>query len=771
MTICYLRRVGQSHRFFEPRFLAMVGAVRSWVTLFCLGTAGCLAALVVPLPELGADAETLIVHVRSEGGEQIWVTDAKTPEPLPPTVLHRGAGIRAYTLNYSPQALQMARGLQTSASGARLLAPSTQSWRGDLTDDGVQWQSVAPDPTLDTFPLPAFDWALCLEQTGCAPRTRTPTTHCDYDCPGAEPALPASPLAPQGTSFVAQGQDETLTYRAALPSAAACSAGQKQAYGSSECAPVGRCPQGWPAPSATGTTWYVELGGSGTGTREAPFASLSSALAQAQPADTILVGEGTYPAPQILQGPLKVRGRCPAQTILSSAVPVQVSGTGVQISDLRLPELAVTDGDLRLERVLWLDAPVALTQYSGRISIVDALAQRTTGTAFVSNEGRLSLQRVVIDRTSNGGIKCETHAQCILKQVAVRHFGDPQATENLDPDPAILISGASFAIEEFIIESGFADGLIVQNTATGTAAIGLLHNIGGPGTLGRGIRVREDAHLYVHDLFILRVNSSALNVSTQGTLEARDIVVLNTQGGGTFGLQPRGASMRVERAYVHENIRPLLESNRDGRCTVELIDIRYTSAASGPRTPYALLNLTDGQATLQRVHLTSKGPVVIDTVATVPGTTLTLVDVRTEGGTQALRVDTQVEVNATRVYFTGASNAGILVPKINANELGSDFTGEDVTIEIAGDPSGQVYQGTALEVGQHGRATIERFALIGPALHGIQLRKFGSLDLSDGKIVGPELGLRVHVRARSTVEDALRNVRVEAPRLLEVARD
>jgi hypothetical protein len=48
------------------------------------------------------------------------------------------------------------------------------------------------------------------------------------------------------------------------------------------------------APVASATEWFVAPGGTGTGTSSAPFGLIQSALAAAQPGDTITVGPGTY---------------------------------------------------------------------------------------------------------------------------------------------------------------------------------------------------------------------------------------------------------------------------------------------------------------------------------------------------------------------------------------------------------------------------------------------------------------------------------------------
>lgn len=686
---------------------------------------------------------------------------------MPASIFRDDANIRAYALGYSPAALQLPLGLQSNEPGARPLPAPVQSWQGELSQGGLQWKPVAPDPTRDTFALPPLDWALCLAQQGCAPADPVGFSYCSQACEAASPALPTPPDPPQGTVFVAQGEGETRTYHTTLPAALGCPDGQRQAYGDAECASVGLCPQGWPAPAPTGTTWYVEHGGTGLGTREAPFATVSEAVQSSRPGDTILIGVGDYAGPQQLQGPVTVRGRCPAETRLQSLSAMRLSGQDLVISDLRLPEVTVIDGRVRLQRVTWLDVSAALSHDAGTLTITDALAQRISGDTFVSRGGDLSMAGVVVDGTQGTGIECNARAHCNLRRTAVRNFGDPGAET---PKPAVFMAGATFEMSEFVIEDGAADGLLIEDSATGTAAVGLIRNLTGSDRFGRGVTVRRDAQLDVQDLFVSRVSIGALNLSSRGIVHARDIVVLDTQSDGVaFRLQPEGARLRVDRAYVSEDRSPLLKAVKLSDCSAELTDVRYLSHSTAP-APVSLFGVQDGQAVLRRAHLTSSGPTIIEMGSTTSGSTLVLVDVRTEGGLEALRIDTQTTVQATRAHFSGILRGGIIVPRLTEGELESTFIGEDITIEMAGG-DGLANQGTALEVARKGEVSIKRFVVRGPALVGVQVRRFGQLRLTDGIISGPELGLRMHVEAASDLEEALRTVTIETPRRVEMARD
>ena len=123
-----------------------------------------------------------------------------------------------------------------------------------------------------------------------------------------------------------------------------CPSGMAHFPGTSGCAPVGAtCPAGdYPIDlPADAPVVYVRPGGTGDGTMDAPYGSLSAAVRASTRGTVIALAKGTYDAPHRLPGGFTVVGACAAETVLvndviATAPVVTVEGDGAVLRDVRV---------------------------------------------------------------------------------------------------------------------------------------------------------------------------------------------------------------------------------------------------------------------------------------------------------------------------------------------------------------------------------------------------------------------------------------------------
>ncbi|MBI2395742.1 MAG: DUF1565 domain-containing protein [Deltaproteobacteria bacterium] len=210
--------------------------------------------------------------------------------------------------------------------------------------------------------------------------------------------------------FVADGSGGCA---ASLPKSP-CADGTMALPGDTSCAPVSTCSD---APIGALRVDAAYAGSDGDGSVARPFKTVTAALAAAAPGATIAVAAGTYREDLVVDRPVIIRGRCPAEvtvrgisTELGAAAilvraPATIAGLaitgparGVMVdgaSGVRLEELRVHDtGELA----------IGARDKSGPLSVDvrRVLVERAADAGVASNGGALVLSDVVVREITKG---------------------------------------------------------------------------------------------------------------------------------------------------------------------------------------------------------------------------------------------------------------------------------------------------------------------------------------------------------------------------------
>ncbi len=720
-----------------------------------LGSA-CLPRGEITLPEADADAQSLIVHLHTGSAEELWVM--RPDDPLPVSVDRawpRDANMRAYALPWSMEALQLPVGtFPGGLRGDRTLPQAHQSWRGEWTEATLRWKPSPDHEGLSDLRWPSFDWNTCLESQGCAPRETGGPPRCSPSCAIPAPQHPSPPQPPQGTVYVeARGGQ----YASTLADRVVCAGTERQAYGDPECSALGPCPSGWPQPPAhSGQTWYVSQAGGGLGNAASPFASLAEALAVFRPGDVILVDEGDYQAPITLtQDVLIVQGRCAARTSVGLQNEyLRLGGPNIQLLDLALPEVRVIAGRAHLQRVAWTQtASTAMRVAGAEATVSDALFDGTGNFGIVATQATVQLDNVVFRDTLRGALLCRDQSQCAAARLAVRgarHAGGPG-------EAAVLAQSSTVSLDGFIIEDSEIDAVAADLGSHVEAQRGVVRNrrIPGSPTNGVGARARNRSTMQLQDVFIDGAHASGLRVTDRAELTAADVVVQNTYGDGasTFFVA-RDGRLSVQRLYAFEP-EAAFSYTFDEAGSFLITDGTMVSTALISVVLQALLHLDAAHNRLTRVRLVSGGAKVIDTTPNT-GAQIELFDVRTEGGSESLRVNRGNSVIADRVQLMGASTRGIGISAgIPELEGRAQLAANNLSITAN--------QGTGLLVMSYGQVSMSRFEIKMPTADvGVMIQEQGQASLSEGQIDGPLVGMILQAGAAAEPQDVLRSVLVGA---------
>ncbi|MBW2526911.1 MAG: DUF1565 domain-containing protein, partial [Deltaproteobacteria bacterium] len=280
-------------------------------------------------------------------------------------------------------------------------------WVGGLLGCGADDEGPGPGGSGGggTSPTPAEPPTAGARQQPCAPSER----ELDGAC------MPAG--VPE------DGCGEGFTHRdagcdAVLP-AQACPDGELALMGETSCRPVAPCGTGpWGDIPVDATTIYVDQAHAGPsdGSSSQPFTTLTAALAAAQPGDLIAVAPGTYSGHAVLDQPVRLWGKCPAEvTLTASAVPdatVLVTASNVEVHTLSVSgaDFGIgVDGalDVVLDRVWVHDTGgvgVQVQTLAGPASLTvrDSLIESATLHGLFDLGGAVTVERSVVRETRPG---------------------------------------------------------------------------------------------------------------------------------------------------------------------------------------------------------------------------------------------------------------------------------------------------------------------------------------------------------------------------------
>lgn len=679
-------------------------------------------------------------------------------DPLPVSVDRAwptDARMSAYALPWSVEALQLPVGtFPGGLRGDRTLPAAHQSWRGEWIDATLLWKHSPDSDGLEDLRWPSFDWNACLQAQGCAPSVAGGPPRCSPSCAARSPQSSSAPEPPRGSVYVEASNGQ---YASTLADSVVCSGAERQAFGDAECSALGPCPNDWPQPPPhSGQTWYVSAGGAGLGSAASPFATLDEALAVFTSGDVILIDEGDYQLPiNVRQDELILQGRCAARTSIGlEREYLRLSGVDIRLLDVALPEVRVIAGRTKLERVAWTQTTsTAMRVADAEASVRDALFDGTGHVSIIATQASVLLDNVVFRNPVRGALLCRMQSRCEASDLVVR---GPRLLEGVGL-AAVLAQSSTVSLDGFIIEDSQIDAVIADFDSHVEAQRGLIRGLRSPGeaTTGIGIRSRNGSNTELQDVMIDGAHVSALNVTQRGQLTATDLVVQNTygDGAGTFFVA-RGGRLSIQRLHAFEP-QAAFSYTYDEAGSFSISDGTMISTALESVVLRALLHLDADHNRLARVRLLSGGAKVIDTTPDTDAQ-IELLDVRTEGGFESLRVNRGNSVIADRVEFRGATTRGI---GISSGRIDSDgqATLNATNLRIS------TNRGTGMQVMSHGQVSMSRFEINMPTADvGVIVQEQGRLSLSEGQIVGPLVGIILQEGAATEPQDVLRAVLIEA---------
>lgn len=503
---------------------------------------GCVADVRLEPPPPHAGAESLLIAIEVEGRETELHAiprgdggDLRLRSELGGA---RDAIVSALYLPHSLEALQLPPGRLWpggQVTWTRRLPPAIQVSIAEVRG-GVPgpWSTGQRRDAVAALRLPELDLVACAAGGGCG---RGEGTSCATPCPEPPPIEPpAPPEPPEPPELPSYGSECPPGWAPSMvlgvpgsrwcdppPRRAGCGPGEAQLAGSDRCVRLGaECPtEDWGPGGAPGrTTLYVRPGGSGSGSRDAPFGTISGALVAAGPGDTIALARGTYREALQVDRAVRIGGACARDTVIAPPL-----GAALRVVDGATLELA----DVRVE--------------GGTVGVL------------ASGPGvRVELAGVVLDGlgTAEHGLRAEHGAVIVARSVLARDhlFGGAAAEEHASIELAgVALEGAGVAGASAAGEGArlLAEGVAIRDSRTDPAS---------PASTGHG--------------FV---------ASTGAELEVSESVMEDLGGYGVVGSSPR--SVRVERAVVRRAGQPHGGGIFGGDTAVEVTQVHLLDA--GPR--------------------------------------------------------------------------------------------------------------------------------------------------------------------------------------------
>lgn len=437
----------------------------------------------------------------------------------------------------------------------------------------------------------------------------------------AQPAAPAAPVltpCPSGWRVVdAGGVDACEPW----PDGGrmACVNASAHFPGEPACALVGtECPaDGWPADlPVDAPVLFVNAGApdGGTGTRDAPYATIGAAVAAAAPGTTIAVAAGAYDEIVRLSSDLTIVGACTGETVIaSSEVSGNTSTFGVSAGEVTLRNVVIRGERFGVAAVggavLHLEDVIVENAYALGIGLTGA-GTVVTGTNVVVRGTRSNA-----DGRFGRGINVDTGATLRLTRAAIE--------ENHDAGIVGIGPGATIEMSDVVVaatlprsgDSWFGRGLSVQDGTTVTMTRVALeqnrHDVvfarsagttlrmtdvvvrdsepnDTMGYFGTSVFVISGAHAELSRVRIARSSSVAFSVSEAGsTATVADVLIDELRpaptGIGGLGVQvDEGAELTADRLAVLGALRGGVVANDRG--TIRATDLIVRDVQGEPAT-------------------------------------------------------------------------------------------------------------------------------------------------------------------------------------------
>lgn len=348
----------------------------------------------------------------------------------------------------------------------------------------------------------------------------------DWASAGAPPYIPPSRTCPSGWTEVAQPEGGHVCSPWPEGAREVCADRTSMHLpGELGCETVGSvCPAGdWPTDVVDAGTWFVVSGGTGDGTRDAPFGRIADAVAIASAGDTIVVGAGTFDEAVEVDRDLTIRGLCTSQTLLT------LSGGGDEESGV----VSVENASLTLR---------------------DLQIMGSEGVGVSASGGTLALEGVVIDGVANHGVSA-TDTAVAISDVLIEDVA-PRPSDSANGD-GVYVYGGSLVANALSVTEAYRVGIWVEEAPADVSDVSVW-SIRSEVTGGsRGAAFRSSAA----DLAtVSRLAGEDLQgygiAATVGDLTVEDVWVVGValdNNGATFGGIGAGpGTITVRGAYVSD---------------------------------------------------------------------------------------------------------------------------------------------------------------------------------------------------------------------------
>ncbi|MEM9189654.1 MAG: right-handed parallel beta-helix repeat-containing protein [Myxococcota bacterium] len=398
----------------------------------------------------------------------------------------------------------------------------------------------------------------------------------------------------------------------------ACPSGEVRFPGDAACHPVGSaCPVGrWPENLPTDRPIiYVdaEAERGGSGTREDPFATLTSAIPSARAGTVVALSKGVHAEATLwVRDNVTVRGACVAETVLEQPIRqggvLKVMGEGVELRDFTIRSSAAPCivmsilTSANLERLILECTGVAL-DVRGAVELrgTDLLIQNTriddarnplsdyVGIGLlIRSDSSASLERVRFEGGHTVGILADFGAEVTLRDAAIL---GTQPLEGQDGVGLVAARGARLNVERSTIEENHTAGLIAQDPWTEATLSDVVIRNSLPRALdasfGRALVTQLGARLSVNRVGIWRNRDIALEVrDSETSAELTDLTVVDTESNAAddrFGAGVHvgdGASLAGSRIRIQSNRHWGLAVIGEAQADVSDVRIEGTAAAA-----------------------------------------------------------------------------------------------------------------------------------------------------------------------------------------------
>jgi hypothetical protein len=302
---------------------------------------------------------------------------------------------------------------------------------------------------------------------------------------------------------------------------------------------------------------------------------LAAALAVAKPDQTIAVDKGSYAGPFANKVPVKIRGKCAHEVVLTSAsadLPMWSWSSGkLELSDLRLTgeerAIAATGGGLNLRRVaidsaryIGLHVTKAATAELEDVVVRDTRPQANGGHGrgiWVESGASLSLTGGAIVGNRTAGVTVSDTGSVISLTNAVIAGTSAQQSDNKGGRGVVVSNGADLSLSKVQVLSNQASGIACYNAGEVELA-----NVAVAGTKAEPATGAEGYGLLVsggevHAYEVLSQANTAVGIYATGALSQLTLQVLsvldtvaNAKGSGTGLRVEGGASVFADGLHV-----------------------------------------------------------------------------------------------------------------------------------------------------------------------------------------------------------------------------